>query len=581
LLRTGELGRALLQFKGVLRTVGIFSLFINLLMLAPALYMLQVYDRVLPSRNVYTLLMLSLMVLGLYLFICALEYVRSLVVIRVGAQLDGQLNERVYAAAFEQTLKKPGAHAAQALNDLTTLRQFVTGQALFTFFDLPWFPIYLLVIFLFDPWLGLVATLGTLVLVGLAVLNEVRTHQPLKEANDTSMAAIQMASNSLRNAQVIEALGMLGSLLARWKTLHEKFLGQHADASQKAASIAAVTKLVKLVQQSLVLGVGAWLVLDDRISPGMMIAASILVGKALGPVEAVIGIWRQWSGVRDAHGRLSALLQGNPARPEKMRLPAPRGQISLEGVSACPPGSTQVVLRNISLAIEPGDVLCVMGASASGKSTLARLLVGIWPAVQGKVRLDGADIFQWDKQELGPCLGYLPQEVELFAGTIGENIARFGEVDSARVVAAAQMAGIHDMVLRFPQGYDTPIGEAGQSLSGGQRQRIALARALYGQPAVVVLDEPNSNLDEAGEQALGKAVSELQRQGKTVVLITHRTQALALSSKLLVLREGAVHAFGKRDEVLAALRPAAPEPAAKPALAQPIRYAMGKTSAKT
>jgi ATP-binding cassette subfamily C exporter for protease/lipase len=563
-----ELFKTLLKFRGVFRAVGIFSLFINLLMLAPALYMLQVYDRVLPSRNNYTLIMLSLLVVGVYLLICTLEYIRSLVVIRVGQSIDAELQLRVYRSAYEQTLKRPGSHVSQALGDMTTLRQFLTGQALFTFFDLPWFPIYLVVICLFDPIMGLVAVLGTLVLTALAVINETSTKQHLKAAGETSMQSNQMASGSFRNAQVIEAMGMLENLQARWHQLHAKFISEHATASQNAARITAFSKWVKLIQQSMVLGVGAWLVLEDRITPGMMIAGSILMGKALSPVEGVIGIWKQWSGVRAAFERLNSLLVANPERLDKMKLPDPKGRLTFEGVTACAPGSNQLILRGVNFEILPGDVLCVIGPSASGKSSLARVMVGIWPALQGKARIDGADISQLNRPQVGPYVGYLPQEVELFSGTVAENIARFGQVDPAKVVAAAQMTGVHEMILRLPNGYDTQLGELGHNLSGGQRQRIGLARALYDTPALVVLDEPNSNLDEPGEAALGQAVLAMQKAGKTVVLITHRKQAIGLSNKLLVLREGQAVAFGPRDEVLEKLKPAAanvsPPPTSEP-----------------
>jgi ATP-binding cassette subfamily C exporter for protease/lipase len=571
----GEIAQALAGVRSVFRTVGIFSLFINLLMLTPSLYMLQVYDRVLPSHNEYTLWMLSMMILGVYAFIAALEYVRSQVVIRVGARLDASLNQRIYTAAFEQNLKKPGTHAGQALNDLTTLRQFVTGNALFTFFDAPWFPIYLLVIFMFDPLLGLFALSGTLLLIALAVLNEKVSHKPLAEASALAISSSTLATNNLRNAQVIEAMGMLPDLRQRWYKVHLKFLDQHAEASRKAAVIATLTKFVRLAQQSLVLGFGAWLVLDGRISGGMMIAATILVGKALSPVEAVIGVWRQWSGVKSAHQRLDALLLANPARKSGMRLPPPNGFVAVEAVSAAPPGHPVAVLKSVSFSLQPGDVLCVLGPSAAGKSTLARLLVGIWPAASGKVRLDNSDVYQWNKDELGPWVGYLPQDVELFGGTIGENIARFGAVDSEKVIQAAQRAGMHDLILHFPQGYDTVLGEGGAGLSGGQRQRIGLARALYGDPSLLVLDEPNANLDEAGEQALMKAIKDLQQRGKTVVLIAHRAGVVSIANKLLILRDGAVQAFGPRDEVLQAMAKAqassaAPASAAPRAAAAPV-----------
>lgn len=551
-----EIGRALLAFKRTFWTIGVFSAIINLLMLVPSLYMLQVYDRVLASRNEITLLMLTLLMLGAYLFMGALEVIRSFVLVRVGARFDMVLNKRIYTASFEQNLKQAGGNAGQALNDLTNLRQFLTGNALFAFFDAPWFPIYLIVIFMFDPWLGLFALGGTIVLVVLAYVNERVTKQPLTEANTMAISASTLATNNLRNAEVIESMGMLPNLISRWFKMHGKFLNLQADASQKAGSIGAVTKFVQTSLQSLVLGLGALLVLEQKITPGMMIAASILVGRTLAPVQQVIGVWKSWSSTRSAYDRLTKLLDANPARPAGMALPAPKGILTLEGVTAAPPGTRAPIVKNVSFGIVPGDVLGILGPSGSGKSTLARLLVGVWPAMMGKVRLDGADIYSWNKAELGPHLGYLPQDIELFGGTVSENIARFGEVDAEKVVQAAKRAGVHDMILHFPEGYDTQLGDGGAGLSGGQKQRIGLARAMYGDPSLIVLDEPNSNLDDAGEQALVAAVTDLRQRGKTIILITHRTSIIGATTKLLLMREGAVHMFGPTGQVLAALQEA-------------------------
>ena len=551
-----EIGRALLAFKRTFWTIGAFSAIINLLMLVPSLYMLQVYDRVLASRNEITLLMLTLLMLGAYLFMGALEVIRSFVLVRVGARFDMVLNKRIYTASFEQNLKQAGGNAGQALNDLTNLRQFLTGNALFAFFDAPWFPIYLIVIFMFDPWLGLFALGGTIVLVVLAYVNERVTKQPLTEANTMAISASTLATNNLRNAEVIESMGMLPNLISRWFKMHGKFLNLQADASQKAGSIGAVTKFVQTSLQSLVLGLGALLVLEQKITPGMMIAASILVGRTLAPVQQVIGVWKSWSSTRSAYDRLTKLLDANPARPAGMALPAPKGVLTLEGVTAAPPGTRNPIVKNVSFGIVPGDVLGILGPSGSGKSTLARLLVGVWPAMMGKVRLDGADIYSWNKAELGPHLGYLPQDIELFGGTVSENIARFGEVDAEKVVQAAKRAGVHDMILHFPEGYDTQLGDGGAGLSGGQKQRIGLARAMYGDPSLIVLDEPNSNLDDAGEQALVAAVTDLRQRGKTIILITHRTSIIGATTKLLLMREGAVHMFGPTGQVLAALQEA-------------------------
>jgi ATP-binding cassette subfamily C exporter for protease/lipase len=548
-----EIGRALLSFKSTFYTVGTFSAIVNLLALVPSLYMLQVYDRVLSSRNEITLLMLSLMVVGAYMFSGALELIRSFVLVRVGAQFDMQLNRRLYTAAFEQNLKNAGANAGQALNDLTTLRQFLTGNALFAFFDAPWFPIYLIVIFLFEPWLGLFALCGVTILIVLAIVNERVTYAPLKEANSMAIASSTAATNNLRNAEVIESMGMLPNLMTRWFKLHGKFLSLQAQASQKAGTISATTKFFQMSLSSLVLGVGALLVLDNKITSGMMIAASILLGRTLAPVQQLIAVWKSWSSTRSAFDRINTLLETNPARPAGMPLPKPQGLLSVESVTAAPPGVRNPIVKSVSFSIAPGDVLGVIGPSGSGKSTLARLLVGVWPTMMGKVRLDGADMYAWNKAELGPNIGYLPQDIELFSGTVSENIARFGDIDSEKVVTAAKRAGVHDMILHLPDGYDTMLGEGGAGLSGGQKQRLGLARAMYGDPALIVLDEPNSNLDEVGEQALVHAVFDLRQRGKTIVLITHRPSAIGATTKLLMMRDGSVQLFGPTKDVLAAI----------------------------
>lgn len=566
--KKNEIEIVLRSFKSTFVTVGVFSAIINLLMLAPSLYMLQVYDRVLGSRNEITLLMLTLLIVGAYLFMGGLELIRSFVLVRVGAQFDMTLNKRVYTAAFEQNLKQAGFNAGQSLADLTNLRQFLTGNALFAFFDAPWFPIYLIVIFMFEPVLGLFALAGTVLLIILAVVNERVTKEPLAEANSMSIQANTLATNNLRNAEVIESMGMLPNLMGRWFKLHGKFLGLQASASQKAGIVSGLTKFVQMSMQSLVLGLGALLVLDNKITPGMMIAASILLGRTLQPVQQVIAVWKSVSGARSAYERLEALLETNPAREAGMALPKPQGALTLDNVTAAPPGVKTPIVKGVSFAIAPGDVLGVLGPSGSGKSTLARLLVGVWPSMIGKVRLDGADIYQWNKAELGPHVGYLPQDVELFAGSISENIARFGEVDAEKVVQAARRAGVHDMILQFPQGYDTKLGDGGAGLSGGQKQRIGLARAMYDDPALIVLDEPNSNLDDVGEQALLAAVLDLRQRGKTIVMISHRPSAVQVTTKLLLMRDGAVHMFGPTNQVLAALNEAAKKAAEAQAAAQ-------------
>lgn len=538
-------------------SVGVFSAVINLLMLAPALYMLQVYDRVLASGNHMTLAMLTLMVLGLYAFMGLLEWVRSLVVIRLGAQIDQRLGARVYDATFEASLRLGRGTSAQPLNDLTSLRQFATGSALFALFDAPWFPLYLAVLFLFHPWLGWLALGGAALLLSLTWLNQWQTRAPLAEAGQLAIQATQAAGAHLRNAEVIEAMGLLACLRQRWQHEHGRFLQLQSRASEQGAAFGAASKIVRLALQSLVLGLGALLAVDGQITPGMMIAGSILSGRVLGPLDQLIGAWKQWSGAQQAYQRLSDLLQAQPPRTNGMALPAPRGALRVEQLSACAPGSRTPVLAGVSFALEPGQRLVVLGPSGCGKSSLARLLVAAQTPLAGKVRLDGADLQQWDKQALGPHLGYLPQDVQLFAGSIAENIARFAEVEADKVVTAAQMAGVHELILRLPQGYDTRLGEGGAGLSGGQKQRIGLARAVYGLPALIVLDEPDANLDEAGEQALLAALERLREQGCTLVLVSHRPALLKSADQLLVLRGGQMQAFGPAARVLQELQQAA------------------------
>jgi len=548
-----ELDGVLWSLRRIFLLAGVFSFFVNALMLVPSLYMMQVYDRVLNSRNEMTLLMITLITLGLYLLLGGLEWVRSQLLVRSSVQLDTRLNDRVFRATFAASLRGAGGNPAQALYDVTNLRQFLTGNGLFAFFDAPWAPIYLLVISLLHPWLGLFSLVGSLILVALTWLTEKITQKPLAEANTASMQANIFATNNLKNAEVIDAMGMLPAVQSRWYAKHRVSVALQQIASDRAGAISAATRFFRLAQQSLILGLGALLVIKGELSPGGMIAASILMGRVLAPVEQLIGVWKNLVSVRSAYERLQKLLAAIPAVEPGMPLPAPKGILALENVVAMAPNSQTVILRGVNAGIGAGDVVGIIGPSASGKSTLARLMVGVWPTASGKVRLDGADIFSWNKAEVGPYIGYLPQDVELFEGTIAENIARFATVDADKVVRAAQRAGVHDMILHFPKGYDTPIGPGGGFLSGGQRQRIALARAMYGDPVLVVLDEPNSNLDDVGEQALVRAVLDLKAQGTTVIVVTHRTNIVSVVDKLMLLRDGALQLFGPRNEVMASL----------------------------
>ncbi|PMZ92453.1 MULTISPECIES: type I secretion system permease/ATPase, partial [unclassified Pseudomonas] len=545
-----EVLRALKACRAGLGNVALFTAVINVLMLAPALYMLQVYDRVLSSRNEMTLLMLSLMVLGVFAFMGLLEWLRSQVVIRLGTRMDMDLNPRVFEAAYEASLAGHKGAAGQMLADLTALRQFATGQALFAFFDAPWFPVYLLVMFMFSPWLGLMALAGAVLLTVLAWVNERMTQAPFAQAGQLSQQAGLEASANLRNAEVIEAMGMLGAVRQRWARLHHGFLARQNLGSERTAAVTALTKTVRLALQSLVLGLGAWLAIEQLITPGMMIAGSILMARVLAPIDQLIGAWRQWSGARLAYQRLSELLQAQPPRQAGMPMPAPLGKLTVEQVGATQPGSSRLCLNNLGFELPGGESLGIIGPSGSGKSTLARLLVGSGAPITGKVRLDGADLRTWDRGALGQHIGYLPQDVQLFAGSIADNIARLGLVDAQQVVAAAQLAGVHDMILALPGGYDTLLGEGGMGLSGGQRQRIGLARALYGLPALIVLDEPNSNLDEAGERALVEAIARLREYKRTLILITHKSSLLAGLDNLLMLKGGQLQAFGPTARVL-------------------------------
>lgn len=550
-----DIDAALLCYRRLFGVLALFSGVINLLMLVPSIYMMQVFDRVLTSRNETTLLMLTLILLGLYLLSSMLEWVRGQVMIKMSAGIDAQLGERVFGAAFERSLKEHSANPAQVLSDLTTIRQFVTGQGLIALFDAPWLPIYLIVAFLFHPWLGLFTVLGASILVGLAIWNELATRKSLAEANQLSVVSANYVNSTLQNAEVIQAMGMLNVLRRRWFSLQQRIISAQADASDRSARISSMTRFVRITWQSLSLGLGAMLVLENEISAGVMIAVSVLLGRAMAPVEQVIGSWRQMGNAKNSYERLSRLLEEFPKPQQRMALPAPSGALRIDQLVIIPPGAQQPAVNGVTLALAKGDVLAVIGPSASGKSSLARAMVGIWPAARGSVRLDGAEVGQWSREALGPHLGYLPQDIELFDGSIAENIARFGEVDSNKVIEAARLAGIHEMVLHFPKGYDTPLGIGGLGLSGGQKQRIALARALYGQPALLVLDEPNSNLDEAGEAALVRAVGTLKAAGSTVVLVTHRPSILGVVDKLLFLKEGVQQLFGPRDQVLKALTP--------------------------
>ena len=561
-----ELESALALCKGSFLSVGFFSFFVNLLMLVPSFYMLQVYDRAVGSASLSTLLMLTLIMLLLMSTMGGLEWVRSRIMVRVSTRLDSLLGQRLFDASFKQALNTGGMNASgQPLSDLSALRQFLTGHGLFAFFDAPWIPIYLGVMFMFHPWYGWMGVLSALLLGALAFVNEKLTRAPLQAANRQQMTATAFISKSLRNAEVVESMGMLASLREHWsRRVHEVLILQSL-ASDRGATIAALSRTFRQIVQSLVLGLGAYLTITHQISPGLMIAGSILLGRALAPIDQLIGVWKGFLGARAQYARLHELLIKVAAEPERMPLPAPEGTIRVEGLSVGAPDARKPIIRGLDFQVAAGEVVGIIGPSGAGKSTLARALLGIWPNQAGTVRLDAADISQWRREELGQYIGYLPQDIELFEGTISQNISRFGPSNASAVVAAARMAGVHELVLQLPEGYDTVIGANGGGLSGGQRQRVGLARALYGEPRLVVLDEPNSNLDDAGEKMLAEALHKLKQSRATVFVITHRSGVLAQVDKLLVLNQGELSLFGPRDKVLARLQGVAP--AVRPATA--------------
>jgi PrtD family type I secretion system ABC transporter len=544
-----EIHKALATCKSAFAATALFSFAINMLLFASPIYMLQIYDRVLPSRSETTLVMLSLLVAGLLLTIGLLEWVRTQILVRAGARIDQMLNRRILTAVFH--INSGGS--ANAVRDFDAIREFFTGSGFLAFLDAPWAPIFIGVCFVMNPWLGVLALGGSILLLGLAVLNEVMTRKPLAEAGQENVAANSFVDSSLRSSEAVHAMGMMPGIIDRWLEKRDRVLALQAVASDRAGLLMSATKFIRMLLQSAILGLGAYLAIQNVISPGAMIAASIIMGRALAPVEMAVGQWRQFINARTAYARLKNLLAAAPEAAEPMRLPTPLGALEADRILAAPPGSRLPVLKGVSFSLAPGEALGVIGPSAAGKSTLARVLVGVWPIGGGTVRVDGNDLRNWSREQLGPHIGYLPQDVALFDGTVAENIARFGPIDPEAVVAAAQHAGVHDIVLRLPGGYETRIGAGGSVLSGGQRQRIGLARALYGDPALIVLDEPNSNLDSSGEQALLEAMAHLRERGATVIVITHRMNVLAAVTKVLVLKDGVVENFGPRDSVLASV----------------------------
>jgi ATP-binding cassette subfamily C protein EexD len=579
-LPENNLQAALKACKSSFISVGVFSFFVNALMLVPTFYMIQISGRVVPSSSSSTLIMLTLILTLLMITLGALEWVRSRMMVRISNRLDVLLSRDVYRASFKRALTSGGMDAtAQSLNDLTSLRQFMTGPGLFAFFDAPWFPIYTAVMFLFHPWFGWMTVGCGVVLVVLAFLNHRFTTQALADANQQSVKSNVATTKNLRNAEVIESMGMLETLMNRWAVRQRRILLLQSNASDKGGAVTSISKTFRMWSQSIMLALGAYLVIIHEINPGLLMAGSILLGRALAPIDQMIGSWKGFVAAKVQYARLNEVLDKLNAEPERMALPAPQGHIQVENLVVAPPGAKAPVIRNISFVAPAGSIVGIVGPSAAGKSTLVRALMGIWPPQHGVVRLDGADISTWDKHELGPYVGYLPQDIELFEGTISDNIARFEKVDAEKVVLAAQIAGVHEMILMLPDGYDTIIGSDGVNLSGGQRQRVGLARALYGSPKLIVLDEPNSNLDEVGERALGVALQKVKETGATVFIVSHRPNILSRLDHILVMSAGTISMYGPRDKVIAEL--AAQQGKGAPRVAQPPTTAPATQAAPT
>jgi len=554
---TNPLRDAFKKCRFVLLAVAVVSLFVNVLMLTVPLYMLQIYGRVLVSRSEETLIYLSIAAVGALLVVASLDYTRSRILAHLSAWLENRLGPEVLPPAISQQLQSQ-TYGVQALRDVSQVRQFVASPGIFSLFDAPWVPVYLFVIYLLHPVLFTIAVIGAVILFSLAVANELATRKPLKAANAQNVQALRKTAAAARNAEVIEAMGLMPGITRRWLSDNQSALQQQMLASDRAGLILTASKFSRLVLQVTMLGVGGYLVLRYELTPGGMIAGSIILSRALQPVEQAIGTWKSLLAARSAYSRLDTFMTQMQQRPAEMSLPQPQGHLNVEKVVITPPGGQKPVLKGVSFALAAGESLAIIGPSAAGKSTLARLIVGAWRPNHGAVRLDGADVYSWERVDFGRHVGYLPQDVELFEDTIEDNIARLGEPDPTAVVAAARQAGVHEMILRLPDGYRTQIGEGGALLSGGQRQRIGLARAFFGGPRLIVLDEPNASLDSEGEDDLLRAMAMLKSDNATVVLIAHRPSMVSQVDKILFLRDGVIETFGPREEVLPQLTRPAP-----------------------
>jgi PrtD family type I secretion system ABC transporter len=548
------LTRALVDAKRPFAVAATFSFFSNVLYLAMPIYTFQVYGRIMVSQSIPSLIWLTVVTVFVFAVSSVIDDYRARILVNYGSVLDQRVSGRLFSGLFDAAVRGDPNARSQALRDLDTFRQTLTGVGAAAFFDLPWIPVFLIVLYVIDPWLGAVTTIGALVLLGLAIAQERSVRPPMKEAGDASLRSYAFTEAALRNAEVVRAMGMLPTLGAAWARHRAVTIEQGAEASEKSNFYADIIKCVRMGLQILTIAIGAYLILKGKLHPGMLFANMILTARALQPIEKIVATWEPLNNMARAHGRLMAVLQRAEAPSQATALPRPKGRLTVEGVNFAPQGATKLVLAGISFAVEPGEVLGVIGPSGAGKSTLARLLVGIWRPLNGVVRLDGADVFAWDRADFGRHIGYLPQDTELFAGTVRNNIARFrDDVTDEQVVRAAQLAGVHELILRLPRGYDTEVGEGGVILSAGQRQRVGLARTMLGDPAFIVLDEPNASLDAEGEEALLRAVEAMKANGATVVIISHKSGVFRAADKMLMLREGRLELFGPRDQVMARL----------------------------
>ena len=544
-----HLREILKKFKRTFIEIGIFSFFVNILMLAAPLYMLAVYDIVMPSKSIDTLIFVTAIIITFFIGMGILDFIRSKILLILSSKLDSMINEKIYDASFNLALKYPGKNTSQPFNDLNKIKAFLSGNAVLSFFDIPWFPIYIAIMFMFDPIYGIYGIVATLIIFIFTILNSTMTKKHFEHSMKAKTKSDAFLTNQLRNAEVVEAMGMRKPLFKKWMKHYYEFLHTNIEAGSKSSFYTNISKTFRMMSSSLMYGVGAILAITGHISPGMIIAGAVLLGRALAPITQLTATWKVFVEARVAYKRLNELLNEFPEDSKKLSLPEIKGKIELNGVVTIPPMSQNPVLKNINLNILPGECIGVIGPSGSGKSSLVKTILGLWLPAAGEVRIDNAEISQYNREELGKNIGYLPQDIELFEGTIAENIARFQEASPEEIIEAAQMAEVHDLILKLPNGYDTKIGPGGANLSGGQRQRIALARALFRKPKIIILDEPNSNLDDAGEQALLKALSKLKGYS-TIIIVSHKVNILQITDKLAVLKDGTLQLYGPKNLVL-------------------------------